>query len=245
LKAVFIGSDPQIAEMAGLGVRLRWPNAEVLVARNCNAGTEMVENDWPDVVLLHQDSLDRPLIRTIQSLRRFSNVFMVVLSREGDEANIISALEHGADDYIKLPCGLTQLTTRIWVLFRNTGIGICYDQDNMVRSGALVINPATYEVSLEGERLSLTSTEFRMLHLLVRNWGMVVSHKALESTLWGDQVDCASLVKKYVQRLRRKLKDDAREPIWIVSIHGVGYRFIGPTPTALDSDQSNLAISAD
>ena len=245
MKAVFIGADPHMAEMASLGVRLRWPNAEVLVARTYSVGSDMTENDWPDVVLLHQDSLDRPAVRAIQSLRRFSNVFIVVLSHEADEASVIAALEHGADDYIKLPCGLTQLTTRIWVLFRNTGIGICYDQDNVVRSGALVINPATYEVSLEGGRLSLTSTEFRMLHLLVRNWGMVVSHKALESTLWGDQVDCASLVKKYVQRLRRKLKDDAREPTWIASIHGVGYRFIGPTPTTMDSDQANLAISAD
>ncbi|MFQ6028615.1 MAG: response regulator transcription factor [Dehalococcoidia bacterium] len=242
---MFIGADPQIAEMAALGVRLRWPSAEILTAHNSTVGTEMVEEDWPDVVLIHQDSLDRPLTKVVQSVRRFSNVFMVVLSHQEDETDLIAALEHGADDYIKLPCGLTQLTTRIWVLFRNTGIGICYDQENPLQSGPLMINPSTYEVFLEGERLNLTSTEFRMLHMLVRNWGMVVSHKALESTLWGDQVDCASLVKKYVQRLRRKLKDDAREPVWIASIHSVGYRFIGPAPTAQDSSQQDLAVSAD
>ncbi len=245
MKAVFIGADPQMAQMAGLGVRLRWPSAEVLVAHNATIGAEMVEEDWPDVVLIHQDSIDRPLIKLVQTLRRFSNVFMVVLSHQEDDADLIAALEYGADDYIKLPCSLTLLTTRIWVLFRNTGIGLCYDQQNPLQSGPLMINPATYEVFLEGNRLSLTSTEFRMLHLLVRNWGMVVSHKALESTLWGDQVDCASLVKKYVQRLRRKLDDDAREPVWIASIHGVGYRFIGPAPTSQDASPQGLAVSAD
>jgi len=74
----------------------------------------------------------------------------------------------------------------------------------------------------------LTSTEFRLLHLLVKNRGTVVAHQTLERALWGGYMDSSKLVKKYVQRLRRKLGDHAREPVWIASVHGVGYRFIGP-----------------
>ena len=103
----------------------------------------------------------------------------------------------------------------------------------------LMVNPATYEAFLSGRRLTLTTTEFRMLFLLIKNWGIVVSRQTLERTLWGERVDSYGLVKKYVQRLRQKLGDDAREPFWIANVHGVGYRFIGPTPKT----QENAAHS--
>ena len=88
--------------------------------------------------------------------------------------------------------------------------------------------PATYAVSLDGQRLTITHTEFKLLFLLVKNRGMVVHHRFLERALWGDRVDSAPLVKKYVQRLRKKLSDDAKKPHWIASVHGTGYRFVGP-----------------
>ena len=97
-------------------------------------------------------------------------------------------------------------------------------------SGELMVNPATYEAYMGRRRIPLTNTEFRLLYLLVKNWGMVVSRQSLERGLCGEQVDSSGLVKKYVQRLRQKLGDNAREPIWIASVHGVGYRFIGPAP---------------
>ena len=98
------------------------------------------------------------------------------------------------------------------------------------------INPATYEVFLNDGRITLTSTEFRLLHLLLKNRGMVVARRVLEQSLWGDQVGSYGLVKKYVQRLRLKLGDNARNPIWIASIHGVGYRFIGPSSASVAAD---------
>jgi DNA-binding response OmpR family regulator len=109
----------------------------------------------------------------------------------------------------------------------------------------LLVNPATYEAFLGGERLTLTTTEFRLLYLLLKNWGIVVSRATLERTVWGEQVDSYGLVKKYVQRLRHKLGDDAREPFWIASVHGVGYRFIGPTPKTLEASirQNSLNVS--
>jgi len=91
---------------------------------------------------------------------------------------------------------------------------------------------AVLGVEVEGRRVALTSTEFRLLHLLVKNQGVVLSHQALERGLWGRHwVESVGLGKKYIQRLRRKLGDDAHEPRWIVSVRGVGYRFIGPKPT--------------
>ena len=98
-----------------------------------------------------------------------------------------------------------------------------------------MLDPSSYKAFLEGERLNLNSTEFKMLFLLVKNSGMVVSRQTIEGNIWSERGDSHGLVKKYVQRLRLKLRDDARQPSWIMNVHGVGYQFIGPSPGALAS----------
>jgi DNA-binding response OmpR family regulator len=235
MNAVFIGTDTRVAEVATLSVRLRWPDAVVTVAGCAAEGLEKVEETSPQVVLLHPDFDDMSLAQSIQELRRFSTVPVLVLGYRGDEMEVITALESGADDYVRLPCDLTEIMTRVWALLRRVGMQPSQDREGPLHSGQLVINPSTYEAFLGNERLTLTSTEFRLLHLLVRNRGMVVQHQTLERTIWGEQADTSGLVKKYVQRLRRKLGDKAREPKWIASVHGVGYRFIGPAGGAVNS----------
>lgn len=170
---------------------------------------------------------------------------LLVLGRQNDEMETVSSLEVGADDYVRSPCDLTELTARIWALLRRSGMTSSYETESPLVSGRLLVNPATYEAFLGGQRLTLTTTEFRLLYLMVKNWGIVVSRATLERTLWGDQVDSYGLVKKYVQRLRHKLDDDAREPFWIASVHGVGYRFIGPTPRTIEASiqQNSLNVS--
>ncbi len=232
MKAAFIGNDTRVAEIAALSVRLRWPEATVVTANTASAGLELVAGTTPEVVLLHPDFTGMSLPQTIQELRRLTAVPILVLGYQGDEMEAISALETGADDYVRLPCELTEIMTHLLALTRRASLRPSPDVESPLRSGPLFINPSTYEVLLNNERLMLTSTEFRLLHLLVRNRGMVVQHHALERAIWGGQAGASGLVKKYVQRLRRKLGDAAREPQWIASVHGVGYRFIGPPPTA-------------
>jgi len=235
MKAVFIGVNDRTWDIASLALRLRWPDSTMLRAATAGRGLELVELEWPDMVLMHPDFTDIPHGQAIQDLRRFSNVPMMVLGHQGDEMEAITSLELGADDYVRLPCDLTELTTRIWALLRRSGQGASYESEGPLVSGRLLVNPGTYEAFMGGERLALTNTEFRLLHLMVKNWGIVMSRGNLERTLWGDQADSYGLVKKYVQRLRQKLGDDAREPYWIASVHGVGYRFIGPTPSTIEA----------
>ncbi len=150
------------------------------------------------------------------------------MGHDGGDMEVVTALQQGADDYIRIPCELTELMARVWAILRRAGFITRQEGEKPVRSGELLVNPPTYQVFLGDQRVVLTPTEFKLLHLLVRNRGTVVSHQTLGTTLWGDQVDSSGLVKKYVQRVRRKLGDTAQEPCWIVSIHGTGYRFIGP-----------------
>ena len=241
MKVVYIGVDVRTSEVATLAVHLRWPDATPLIATSAGEGMELIERELPDVVLLHPDFSDLTLGNAIQEIRRFSNVPMLVLGQEGDEMEVVTSLELGADDYVRLPCDLTEIMVRIWALLRRMGTRPASESDSPISSGKLFINPATYEVFLEEQRKTLTSTEFRLLHLLVKNRGTVVAHQTLERALWGEHVDSSRLVKKYVQRLRRKLEDNAREPSWIASVHGVGYRFIGPAPIGPESVEGMYA----
>ncbi len=204
---------------------------------------ELVEQESPDVVLLHPTFSDMSLAEAVQELRRFSNAPLLVLSHQGSETEIVTALELGADDYVRLPCDMTEMMARVWALLRRAGAIARQEGERPLRSGQLLVNPITYEVFLGDQRVVLTSTEFRLLHLLLKNRGIVVSHQTLGRTLWGDQVDSSGLVKKYVQRVRQKLGDTAREPSWIVSIHGMGYRFIGPSENSQDTKEPQLISS--
>lgn len=231
MKVVFIGSNTKVAEVAALSVRLRWPDTIITVATTAAAGLGAVEKTTPEVVLLHPDFSDMSLAQSIQELRRFFHAPLLVLGHKGDEMEVVTALETGADDYVRLPCDLTEIMTRVWALVRREGLRPSQESEGMLRSGPLLINPATYEVFLNEERVVLTSTEFSVLHLLARNRGMVVQRQKLERAIWGEQADASGLVKKYVQRLRWKLGDDAKMPRWIATVHGVGYRFVGPGQT--------------
>ncbi len=238
MKAVFIGADPRATELATMSFRLRWPDAVHFITATASEGLEMIEMESPDVVLLHPDFTDMAFPKVIREIRRFSNVPLLVLGYQGNEMEVVTALELGADDYVRLPCDLAELMVRIWALLRRAGMRVKYESEGPLSSGQLLINPATYEVFLSDQRVTLTSTEFRLLYLLLKNKGIVVTRHTLEQSLWGNQVDSYGLVKKYVQRLRRKLGDNARDPFWIASIHGVGYRFIGPSAAPVASDSS-------
>ncbi len=241
MKAAFVGAEVRTAEMVTLAVHLRWPDVDLRVATTAAEGLEMVERESPDVVVMHPDFTDMTLTGTIEELRRFTNVPLLVLGHQGDEMEVVTSLEVGADDYVRLPCDLTEIMVRIWAMLRRVGLRTEPETDGPISSGRLVITPSTYEVFMDDRRVVLTSTEFRLLHLLVKNRGTVVAHQTLERALWGGYMDSSRLVKKYVQRLRRKLDDPAREPVWIASVHGVGYRFIGP-PAVSQADPLPLTI---
>src|ERR687891_47737 len=185
MKAVFIGGDERTCEVATLAMRLRWPDVSPVIAATAGEGLEAVERESSDVVLLHPDFNDLTLARTIQEMRRFTNVPLLVLGREGDEMEVVTSLELGDDDYVRLPCDLTEIMVRIWALLRRVGARPAHESEGPLSSGRLFINPATYEVFLEKQRVALTSTEFRLLHLLVKNRGTVVAHQTLERALWG------------------------------------------------------------
>ncbi len=228
MRVVLIGDNPRIAEQAALSVQLRWPDVTPVAATTAADGMRLVKQGLPDVVILHPGFSDLTLSEVILELRRLSTVPILVLGNPGRETEAVTALASGADDYIRFPYDPTEMMIRTWALVRRAGNRIPQVSESPIVSGSLLINPATREVFLAGEPVPLTATEFRLLHLLANDPGKAVSHSTLERVLWGSDVDSSDLLKQYVQRLRRKLGDDAQKPRWIACLRGKGYRFIGP-----------------
>ena len=175
-----------------------------------------------------QDLTDLGILSAIKEIRRFSNVPLIVADEGEDEMAVVQAMESGADDYIRLPCGLMEVMARVVALMRRVGLAQQYADGSPIHCGNLLINPGTYEVFLGSTRIPLTPTEFRLLHLLAKNRHMTVSQDLIQRVVWSDDVEAGSAVKTYIRRLRRKLGDDPRNPMWIKTIHGIGYRFVAP-----------------
>ena len=147
---------------------------------------------------------------------------------------VVKALELGADDYLRMPCNLMVVIARVVALLRRVGLTKQTSEDGTINCGDLVIDPANYEVFLRSDRLALTPTEFRLLCLMAKNRHVIISQDFIQRVIWGEDVQVGGALKKYIQRLRRKLGDDARNPKWIKTVHGVGYRFSVPASESVN-----------
>ena len=243
-KAVFIGADPQVAEIVRLGICLRWPDVTPLIATTGTGGLELVKDEAPDLVLLRPDFLDKSLPEVIREMREFSDVLLVVLNHQTNELEPVTALEAGADEYIHLPCELSELTFKVWSLMRRNGGRRSGKAGEALVSGALTVDPSTHEAKLGEQNLALTPAEFQLTHLLVKNKGAVVPRAEMEKVLAKAGLGAAGSVKQHIMRLRRKFQDNAKNPKWFANVPGIGYRFIGaenkgPAPEKNGNGHSN------
>ena len=232
MKALFFSQDGDKVEQLGLALRLRWPDLRPLIASEGRVGLEVIEREEPDISIICENLSDLTVWETIKEIRLFSDVPIIVALESQGEMDVVKALEHGADDFIRLPCNLTEFMARAVALLRRVGLTKQRSNESPIRCGDLLINPATYEVYLGDSRLVLTPTEFKLLYLLAKNRHVTLTQEFIQRVIWSEEVEAGEALKKYIQRLRKKLGDDARNPIWIKTVHGVGYRFAASTSPA-------------
>ena len=230
MKVLLIGAEPRTEKMVVLSLRLHWPDTQAVVASGGTKGIDLLVRECPDLIILDSHLTAVSPSDVIRRIRGVSDLPLIVLGAEQDDSEAIAALEAGADDYIPRPYEFVEVVARVMALLRRLpgDKSSNIDIEAPISHGPLVINPATHEVFLDRCRLALTYTEFKLLHLLVKNRGMIAPYRVLSRAIWGDRVDSSPLVKKYIQRLRNKLGDNPRNPRWIANVHGIGYRFIGP-----------------
>ena len=228
MKALLICRSRTDAEPFTLALRLRWQDLTTLFAHDSNVATQLIEREKPDLVVLCGELSSLSLEAAIGAVRRLSDVPIIVMMEGNNEMEVIRAIELGADDFIGLPCNPMILMARAAALLRRVGRGNREEPRAPLHRGPLVIDPTKYEAMLRGQPLSLTPTEFRLLLLLARNQQLTLPQVVIQRELWSGSAAARDILKKYIQRLRCKLGDDARDPEWITTVRGVGYRFRGP-----------------
>ncbi|WP_370233852.1 response regulator [Nocardioides sp.] len=193
----------------------------------------------PDVVVLDLSLPDGDGIEVLSELRTWSDVPVLVLTGATDPRRMLAAFEAGADDYLRKPFGPDELLARLRALMRRPRGG---EEESARRSyGALEIDLAARTVSVAGERVHLTPTEWRILGALVANPGKLLTHRWMLAEVWdgshGDETRAA--LRAHLRTLRAKIGDDASAPRYIATESGAGYRW-----TAVDGEQPESAIES-
>jgi len=188
-------------------------------------GLVEVNTRQPDVVIVDLGLPDMDGLEVIRRVREWTVVPVIVLSARGHERDKVTALDAGADDYVSKPFGAGELLARIRVALRHaagTGPG---GVEAMVRTGELQIDLLRRHVQVAGEEIHLTPLEYRLLSVLSRQAGKVLTHQQILREVWGPtHGDQAHYVRIYMAHLRHKLEREPARPRYLLTEPGVGYR---------------------
>jgi DNA-binding response OmpR family regulator len=197
----------------------------VRAAAHPDEGLRLLRTEQPDILVLDVMLPDMDGFAVCRKIREVSRVPIVMLTARGDVFDRVLGLELGADDYLPKPFEPRELVARIQaVLRRGAGTGT----DEVTQMGSLEVNWTSRTVRLAGEVLPLTTAEFELLTLFVRNRGRVLSRdRLMDETRGIDWEAYDRSIDILVSRLRQKLGDDPRQPSFIRTIRGVGYSFVG------------------
>jgi two-component system, OmpR family, KDP operon response regulator KdpE len=176
----------------------------------------------PDLIILDLGLPDFDGTEVVRRLREWTQIPIIILSVREQEQDKIKALDAGADDYITKPFGMGELLARIRVALRHVAKT---EDEPVLNFGELTVDLAHRRVTLKGEDLKLTPTEYEILKYLALQAGKVVTHRQLLRAVWGPNYqDETHYLRIYVGQLRRKIEADPSQPIYILTESGVGYR---------------------
>jgi len=220
-RVLVVDDEPQIRR--ALRVSLASHGYDVQVAASGEEALELAAGAPPDVVILDLVLPGLNGLEVCQRLRQWSPVPIIVLSARGQERDKVEALDLGADDYLTKPFGMDELLARIRVALRRAGGEA---PPPVLESGELRLDQARRLVTLRGEPVHLTPTEYDILRYLMANAGKVVTHRALLAAVWGPGYeDSARMLRVFIAQLRRKIEPVPARPTYVRTEPAVGYRF--------------------
>lgn len=210
------------------GIRTMFEQAGAIVCA-AHVGKEGLKDFFhhkPDLVILDIMLPDISGWEVCRQIRLLAATPILILSCLGEDDEVIRGLELGADDYVSKPFSMDVLLARSCALLRRASDAAPARQSAIFSDGHLTIDLRRRRVLVEGKPVKLTATEFELLSYLVRNAGHVVSYDQILEQVWGPQYrNSPDYVHVYLSHLRQKLEPNPRRPRYLLTEHGVGYRF--------------------
>jgi DNA-binding response OmpR family regulator len=222
-KALILVVDDDIRMLRMMKRMLELEGFDTLIANSGEAALKVFEKETPDLVLLDIMMPDMNGYTVCQHIREFSQVPIIMVTAMGDDKEKVEGLDIGADDYVTKPFSASEMAARVRAMLRRIG-----PQDEttgaIFRYKDLVIDFTSQRVTVSGQELILTSTEYRLLSYICRNAGRVVTPDQLLDKVWGEEyVGAPHLLQVNIARLRKKLGDNAKNPTYILTRPGIGY----------------------
>lgn len=201
---------------------------QVVKAKTGKEGISLFTSHAPDIVLLDLGLPDIDGAEVLKSIRRWSETPVIVVSARGHEREKVAALDFGADDYIVKPFGTSELLARIRTAIRHSPKAISGETigEEKVTVGELEIDYSRRMVSLSGEKIHLTPVEYKILVLLSKNAGKVLTHDYIMKEIWGLYGSDSHTLRVNMANIRRKIEANPGAPKYILTEMGVGYRMI-------------------
>src|SRR5438105_11023421 len=220
-----VDDEPRMTKFVRMNLELE--GYRVAEASNGIEALQKVKNDLPDLVVLDVNMPELDGFETLRLIRQTGAVPVIMLTVKGDEEDRIKGLELGADDYVTKPFSPRELASRVKAVLRRTSMPAPTEKTEIKVDDYLQIDFKKREVIVGGKHVKLRPTEYRLLYHLVNNAGYVMTHDMLLAKVWGHEYrDESQYVRLYINYLRQKIEPDPANPKYILTEHGVGYRFV-------------------
>jgi two-component system, OmpR family, response regulator RegX3 len=216
-----------------LSVGLAREGFHVTVARDGQEAIETFQGQTFDVVLLDLMLPKVSGLDVCRNIRLNSNVPIIIVSAKGEEVDMVLMLEIGADDYVTKPYRLRELVARIRAVMRRHETTLApVESESVVEHGPLRLDVDARRCFVNGTEVKLRKKEFALMLLLLENPGRVLTRDVLIDRVWGsDYVGDTKTLDVHIKRLRTLIEDDPKNPVFITTVRGVGYRLEATTPS--------------
>ena len=198
---------------------------QVIEAETGKQGLTEAATRKPDLIILDLGLPDMDGVEVVKEIRAWSTIPIVILSARSQESDKIFALDAGADDYLVKPFGVGELLARIRVALRHVSSAANGEEEGIFSVDELKVDMIHRKITVSGAEVHLTPIEYRLLSVLVKHAGKVLTHRLLLKEVWGpNYVERAHYLRIYMGILRHKLEKDPARPRFLLTEVGVGYR---------------------
>jgi two-component system, OmpR family, KDP operon response regulator KdpE len=227
---LLIEDDPQIRRF--LRAMLTAEDYRLREATSGEDGLAQTAAHNPDLLLVDLGLPDKDGVDVIKKIRTWSSTPIVVISARNQERDKIEALDAGADDYVTKPFAAGEVSARIRAALRRAVVLDRAEPTNILTFGNVTINVAARQVFVAGSEVHLTPNEYKLLHVLLKNSGKVLTQRQLLNEVWGpEHLQEREYLRVFMSQLRRKIEIDPAHPRHLITEPGIGYRLITEWPT--------------